>query len=343
MATQRYISTSFWDDEWVQNLHPEAKLFYIYLLTNSLTNIAGIYKITDRRISFDTAISEEAIQAYWIEFGEDGKVIREGEWIIIPRWPKHQRVKERDNIRIGIDTILRELPEGIWQSAIRSGYSYEFLEGVGRECEAPSSPLQAPSKGHGRPSNYLDTDTDANRDRDSESDAPAREAPEPESHTFSNPPPKPEKPGHDIGLLIAAWNGIGLPEYRHLPTNIANLGQIMQELSVYSAEEIVGAMKNYEKILNSPDHDPFPTYPHLPSFLSKGVTVYFDGAKPLEQMRKKGTKPERVITPIAPSVCENGHEYRGEFCLACARQEKAERIAQEEIERAQAERILRIE
>ena len=121
------------------------------------------------------------------------------------------------------------------------------------------------------------------------SDAPAREAPE--THIpFSNPP---EKPRHDISLFVAAWNGLGLPEFRQLPTNIPNMGQIMQELSVYSDEEIVGAMKNYEKILNDAEYDAFPTYPFLTSFLSKGVKAYFDGAKPFESKRKKGLPPPK--------------------------------------------------
>ena len=42
---KRYISTTFWDDEWVQSLDFTEKGLYLYLLTNSLTNIAGVYKL----------------------------------------------------------------------------------------------------------------------------------------------------------------------------------------------------------------------------------------------------------------------------------------------------------
>jgi len=52
MAKQRYISTSIWDDDWfVEQLNVPEKLFYFYLLTNEHTNIAGIYKISIRKIS----------------------------------------------------------------------------------------------------------------------------------------------------------------------------------------------------------------------------------------------------------------------------------------------------
>ena len=62
MSTQRYISTSFWDDEWIQTLDPSEKLLYLYFMTNPLTNIAGVYKVTERRVSFDTGFNISTIQ-----------------------------------------------------------------------------------------------------------------------------------------------------------------------------------------------------------------------------------------------------------------------------------------
>jgi hypothetical protein len=61
MATHRYIATSFWQDDWIQSLDPSEKYMYLYLMTNPLTTIAGIYKIGNRQISFDTGYNQNTV------------------------------------------------------------------------------------------------------------------------------------------------------------------------------------------------------------------------------------------------------------------------------------------
>jgi len=49
----RIIHTKVWRDGWFVNLSKEAKLLWIYLLTNDKINISGFYEITDRELEFD--------------------------------------------------------------------------------------------------------------------------------------------------------------------------------------------------------------------------------------------------------------------------------------------------
>ena len=149
MATQRYISTSFWDDEWVQELDPSEKLFYIYLLTNPLTTIAGVYKITDRRVSFDCGFSKEVVLEMWSRFTRNNKAVRFGEWVIIPAWPKHQRYESRPQIRKGIDNIIASLPKDVLDHMVSIGYEYPII------------PYQYPPS-------YIDSDSDTDTDIDTE-------------------------------------------------------------------------------------------------------------------------------------------------------------------------------
>lgn len=125
MATQRYISTSFWDDAWVQELDPSEKLFYLYLLTNPLTNIAGVYKISDRRVSFDTGHSREVVTELWRRFSRENKAVRHGEWVIIPAWPKHQRLSN-DKTWKGIARILSSLPAEVYELLPSVGYDFDL-------------------------------------------------------------------------------------------------------------------------------------------------------------------------------------------------------------------------
>lgn len=55
MAIYRNISTRFWDDPKVKDeFTPEDKYFFLYLLTNSHTNICGCYEISQRDITLET-------------------------------------------------------------------------------------------------------------------------------------------------------------------------------------------------------------------------------------------------------------------------------------------------
>ena len=124
MATQRYISTSFWDDKWIMELDPSEKLLYLYLLTNPLTNIAGIYKITVKRISFDTGFTADTVGHIFEKFQKANKAHLVGEFIILPSWPKHQHWQSHDKIRAGILIELNKLPKEILARAVKYGYAF---------------------------------------------------------------------------------------------------------------------------------------------------------------------------------------------------------------------------
>ena len=124
MGTHRYIATSFWDDEWVQTLDPSEKLLYLYLMTNPLTNIAGIYKVTVRRMSFDTGFSPDALRGIFAKFETAGKAYRMGEYIVLPSWPKHQNWESKENIKAGIEKILDSLSDGELAFVSRIGYKF---------------------------------------------------------------------------------------------------------------------------------------------------------------------------------------------------------------------------
>jgi len=107
---QRYISSSFWSDDWVDSLSIQGKLLYMYLLTNECTNIAGVYKITMKRMKDDTGIPRDEIKTLLEGFEEKRKVFYFQEYMIIPKWPKHQRIGERSTLCMGMYAALRGLP-----------------------------------------------------------------------------------------------------------------------------------------------------------------------------------------------------------------------------------------
>jgi hypothetical protein len=128
MSVQRYISSSFWSDDWVDSLSAREKLLYMYLLTNENTTVAGVYKITVKRIKDDTGISREEVVAALDKFTKDKKAFYIDEYIIIPKWPKHQKLGERGKLRLAVNALLKSLPRKIKKFLMQPGhYDYDLL------------------------------------------------------------------------------------------------------------------------------------------------------------------------------------------------------------------------
>ena len=104
----RSVNTKFWDDSFIQDLTPSEKLLFLYLLTNPLTNILGIYEISIRRITFDTGLNKETISKAFERFGKVQKVYYIDEFIILPNFLKNQKLNS--NMKIGVSKIFNELP-----------------------------------------------------------------------------------------------------------------------------------------------------------------------------------------------------------------------------------------
>jgi hypothetical protein len=58
----RTVNVKFWQDSFIEEINSSEKLLFLYLLTNPLTNILGVYEISIKRISYDTGLSKENIE-----------------------------------------------------------------------------------------------------------------------------------------------------------------------------------------------------------------------------------------------------------------------------------------
>lgn len=108
MAKFRYINTRFWDDSYVAELAPETKLVFLYLLTNSLTTIAGVYELPIKKAAFDLGLSIKQTSGQLKKLEADGKVYRFESWVGIKNFIKHQSLNPK--VRRGIETELSKAP-----------------------------------------------------------------------------------------------------------------------------------------------------------------------------------------------------------------------------------------
>lgn len=288
MATQRYISTSFWDDEWIHKLDPSEKLLYLYFMTNPLTSIAGIYKLSESRICFDTGFNENTIRHIMSKFELAKKAYRFNEWIIIPNWSKHQKVTERDNIRKGIDKLLLSLPDDVFNYSVKVGYKYIYLNELGR-------PLQGGSE----PSNYLELDSDMELDSDVE-------VPASKEHIV---PSNQAKKQNDFSPVFDSYIELYKDIYKKEPvivySRITNqLKTLTKDLTI---EQIVSAIEQSrnDEFSKKAKHE-------ICVILSSGVV----GRLVNESRSKPLPIPDKV--PREKKTCPKcGGEIRGSACIEC--------------------------
>ncbi|MBD1373868.1 hypothetical protein IC620_16105, partial [Hazenella sp. IB182357] len=112
MAIYRQVHTAFWeDDKVVEEMTPEDKYFFLYLLTNPHTTQIGIYPITKKKISFDLGYSIESANALISRFESHHKLIKyniETREIAIINWGKYNFNRGGKPVE---DCVKKELKE----------------------------------------------------------------------------------------------------------------------------------------------------------------------------------------------------------------------------------------
>lgn len=95
MSVFRQIQTTYWEDVYVEDLKPEKKLLFLYLLTNTHTKQCGVYEISIRAISIDTGLSKEDVKKVMDQLIEAGKIQYNdaNKEIYIVNWLKYNSAK----------------------------------------------------------------------------------------------------------------------------------------------------------------------------------------------------------------------------------------------------------
>lgn len=110
MAKYRHVQTSFWSDARVsEEMTPEDKYFYLYLMTNEHTNQIGVYQITRKQMAFELGYSIESAKALLDRFINHHELIvynEETREICILNWGKYNLNKGGKPIE---DCIKKEL------------------------------------------------------------------------------------------------------------------------------------------------------------------------------------------------------------------------------------------
>jgi len=307
---QRYISTSIWSDDWFDSLSEREKLVYFYLLTNERTNIAGVYPCTLKNIRLEIGLDREEIERIIGKFSAAGKAFYYEEYIIIPKWLKHQKISERNTVFIGVVKVLQNLPENIKKfisdrkyydydvSAILKGFTQKEMAPPENDTKNKGAP---PQKEMAPPENDefwahdsdIDFDFDLDSDRQTDKDINLLIAP---VDNFETDPL--ESACLSVGLKI------NQEESRDIQTEFQE-HDLQADFLVFALSQI----KQDPKIKN-------PT--GLLRHMLFNLTDYPDYLKNYKDFRKEKARKERIEqkarAPTSCPACAGDMKYGGDAC-----------------------------
>lgn len=125
MAKQRYVNTKFWSDSFISELNPLDRYLFLYFLTNEHTNIAGVYELPLKTISFETGIELDMLKKMLKRL--TGKIEYVDGWVCIKNFQKHQSA-ESVTVKRGIEIEMSKIPDNI-KKKIEYGYPIDTSSG----------------------------------------------------------------------------------------------------------------------------------------------------------------------------------------------------------------------
>ena len=118
MADYRNVHNAFWHDEYTESLSANERLLYLYLFTNPHVNNAGVFKVTRKKMAFETGIDE--VGACIDRLKEDGKLVEYEGYFWVVNFIKNQTTNS-PKIAASILKLLDKIPEGL-AAKIREKY-----------------------------------------------------------------------------------------------------------------------------------------------------------------------------------------------------------------------------
>lgn len=125
MAKQRYVNTKFWSDNFISELNPLDRYLFLYFLTNEHTNIAGVYELPLKTVSFETGLELDMLKKMLKRL--TGKIAYIDGWVCIKNFQKHQSA-ESLTVKRGIEIEMSKIPDNI-RKKIEYGYPMDTPSG----------------------------------------------------------------------------------------------------------------------------------------------------------------------------------------------------------------------
>ncbi|GMO64459.1 MAG: hypothetical protein Ta2A_12020 [Treponemataceae bacterium] len=126
-ANTLFNGDAYWNDSWVQELDGDEERLYHFYITSPALDKSGVYKQTERAVEFYVrGLGIERIREITEKFAKAKKVIRCGEWIIVPSSLKHQNYKNLPTVVSSITEHLKKLPDEVFEALRECDYPFDL-------------------------------------------------------------------------------------------------------------------------------------------------------------------------------------------------------------------------
>jgi len=143
------------EDEWFQGLAVDARLLWLYLITNPSANAAGIYKLPLRTIAFESGIDLDRVREIMDNFSANEKAHYENGVVWVVKMRKYQFPNPNAKIMRRIELDLEGIPDcrikslylayyGYTTDRVSNGYPYSTDE----QNQNQNQTEQEPEPGH---------------------------------------------------------------------------------------------------------------------------------------------------------------------------------------------------
>jgi DnaD/phage-associated family protein len=227
----RLVYTEFWNDPKVmEEMTPEDKYFYLYLLTNPYTNMIGIYRIVKKQMAFDLGYSIESINSLMTRFIENHKLILYNEVtreICIKNYGKYNLNKSGKPM---MDCLKKDL------SKVKD-ISFVFILYKHTERKDMKEAIKF----------FLDSQTQPNFNEMAKTgtfDDACDESPtNPNPNPNQNPNPKPKQQQENTCRNDDDFNILRYAEQRNFILSAIQIEQLQEDVNMYSLEEVKKALE----------------------------------------------------------------------------------------------------
>jgi hypothetical protein len=118
---------AYWNDSWVQDLDGDEERLYHFYITSPNLDKSGVYKQTERSVEFYVhGLGLERIREITEKFAKAKKVIRCGEWIIVPTSLKHQNYRNNAKVVSSITEYLKTIPDEVFEELRKCDYPLDL-------------------------------------------------------------------------------------------------------------------------------------------------------------------------------------------------------------------------
>jgi len=179
----RLIYTEFWDDPKItEEMTPEDRYFYLFLLTNQWTTNCGIYMITKKKMAFVLGYSTEAVNSLMDRFENQYKLIvynSETRELAIKNWGKYNLARGGKPVidcltselkKVKDKNLIKYITENISNQCIRKLYeAFYDTSAIGElevALEVDNTNTDTDTISNTNTSTITSTDTDTNTKED---------------------------------------------------------------------------------------------------------------------------------------------------------------------------------